>query len=281
MGNFLLPINLFTTRRRFNDFNSDDMHFGDISESRLKNEFGLVNISNRVDPYSLTRLTTFDNPQSMFAGNYASIRRGEKISIHQCAQLLFEEMQVISLPYSFIGPYRHLINKMLKHFQFSRGSDFSDHTLNSAYRDKILSNYATNQTRSVLHNNLSLYIDYDNKVFPDNKSEDLRSSLLDSVLPKFNSLLTDKINGMGVTVHDIYATKIDILRLDINNYGWKASVRFTGQDHFGLDITDIKKKKFNQFRFFKIWFILQRLDKFGFRPFMTNMEAVINIEGKR
>ncbi|MCG8710962.1 DUF3289 family protein [Brenneria sp. 4F2] len=72
-----------------------------------------------------------------------------------------------------------------------------------------------------------------------------------------------------------------MLRLDVNVHGWKASIRFTGQDHFGLDVGDIRKQKLNQFQFFKIWFILQRFDKFGFRPFLTNMETVIDIEGKR
>lgn len=56
-------------------------------------------------------------------------------------------------------------------------------------------------------------------------------------------------------------------------------MKFTGQDHFGLDTNDIFKKKFNQFQFFRIWFVLQRHDKFGFRPFLTNMDAVIDIEG--
>ncbi|EMH4161147.1 DUF3289 family protein [Pluralibacter gergoviae] len=37
----------------------------------------------------------------------------------------------------------------------------------------------------------------------------------------------------------------------------------------------------NQFQFLKIWFILQQFNKFGLRPFLTNMEAAIDIEGKR
>ncbi|MGG6177376.1 DUF3289 family protein [Pantoea allii] len=63
--------------------------------------------------------------------------------------------------------------------------------------------------------------------------------------------------------------------------GWQASIKFTGQDHFGLDVSDIRKKMFSQFQFFKIWFILQHFDRLGFRPFLTNMEAVIDIKGNR
>ncbi|UWS34818.1 DUF3289 family protein [Erwinia pyrifoliae] len=234
-----------------------------------------------VDPYTLTRLTTFDNPQSRFAGAYGSIHRGDKLSVQQCAQLLFEEMQVTSLPFSFIGPHRYLINQMLRNFQLSRGLDFHNPQLDIAFRHKLHSDYATRQTKTVLHDNIGLFIDYNNKGFPNDKLEKLTSALKDSILPKFDSLLLDKINGMGITIHDVYATKIEILRLDVNAHGWKANVRFTGQDHFGLDVSDIRKKKFNQFQFFRIWFVLQRFNKFGFRPFLTNMQAVINTEGKR
>lgn len=232
-------------------------------------------------PITLTRLTAFDNPQSRFAGTYGGIHRGAKLSIQQCAQLLFEEMQVTSLPFSFIGPHRHLIHQMLSNFQSSRGVDFHNPQLDIAYRDKLHSDYSTRQTKTVLHDNIGLFIDYNNKGFPHDKLKNLTSALQDSILPKFDSFLLDKINGMGITIHDVYATKIDILRLDVNNYGWKASVRFTGQDHFGLDVSDIRKQKFYQFQFFRIWFVLQRFNKFGFRPFLTTMQAVIDIEGNR
>ncbi|MDI6959022.1 DUF3289 family protein, partial [Pantoea sp. Pa-EAmG] len=86
MSNAVFPATVFTTQRRFNDFSSDDMRYGDIPEERLKREFGLVNISNVVDPYTLTRLTAFDTPQSRFAGAYNGIHRGGKLSVEQCAQ---------------------------------------------------------------------------------------------------------------------------------------------------------------------------------------------------
>lgn len=126
MTNAVFPQTIFMTQRPFNDYGADDMRYGDISEDRLKGEFGLKNISNIVDPYTLTRLTAFDNPQSRFAGVYGGIHRGGTISVQECARLLFEEMQKTSLPYSFVGPYRYLINQMLRHFQRSTGTPFSD-----------------------------------------------------------------------------------------------------------------------------------------------------------
>lgn len=58
-------------------------------------------------------------------------------------------------------------------------------------------------------------------------------------------------------------------------------VHYKIQDHFGLDSDDITTFKFNQFRFFRIWFVLQRYNQFGFKPFMTNMEAIVEITGDR
>lgn len=88
-----------------------------------------------------------------------------------------------------------------------------------------------------------------------------------SILPKFNRW-ADSFNGLGMSIHDIYATKIQLTKLDITESGYVAKVTFTGQDHFGLDKTDIMNMKFHYFRAFRIWFVLQRWEKFAFKPFL-------------
>lgn len=279
MTKAIFPQTIFMTQRPFNDYGADDMRYGDISEDRLKREFGLKNISNIVDPYTLTRLTTFDNPQSRFAGVYGGIHRGGTISAQDCARLLFEEMQKTSLPYSFVGPYRYLINQMLKHFQRSTGTPFSDSQLNAAYQKKIINDNSRDSLKLTIQQELNDHIDFSACGYPQNRILELSKIIRSRVLPKFDSFLLDKINGMGITVHDVHATKIDIISLDVNEQGWQAGVRFIGQDHFGLDVDDIRKRKFNQLNFFKIWFILQRYNKFGFKPFLTNMEATITLQG--
>lgn len=281
MINAVFPQTIFTTQKRFNDYGAEDMRYGDLSEERLKKEFGLKNISNVVNPYTLTRLTAFDTPQNRFAGVYGDSYRSEKVSVQECARLLFEEMQVTSLPYSLVGSYRHLINQMLRHFQRSSGMPFRDSQLDAAWRQKINSDYAANTTKSRVHKSIGRYIDYNSKGISRESLMEIKGEVMDSLLPTFNSPVMDKINGMGITVHGVYATKIEILRLEVDERGWQASIKFTGQDHFGLDEEDICKKKFNQLQFFRIWFILQRFNRFGFRPFMTDMEAVISIGGER
>lgn len=126
---------------------------------------------------------------------------------------------------------------------------------------------------------LNDHINFSTFGYPQNRIPELSKIIRSRVLPKFDSFFLDKINGMGITVHDVHATKIDIISLDVAKQGWKACIKFIGQDHFGLDVDDIRKRKFNQLDFFKIWFILQRYNKFGFKPFLTNMEATITLQG--
>jgi len=271
------PLTIFATQRIFNDYGADDMRYGDICERRMKNEFCLTHISNVVDPWSMTRLHPFHNPQSRFAGAYPP-QTGEKLSPLECAELLFAEMQTTSLPFALIGPQRFLINKMLEHFMRSSGQPFRDLSLDMAYKDKILNDKSDDSTRLIIADFLNADLDYQNGGLSEEKLPLLKKAIGETILPKFDSF-TDRINGLGITVHDVHATKIDILRLTKSGNRWQARLRYQGQDHFGLDITDIRKPKFLQFQFFKIWFTLQRSDKFGFRPFLTNMEAIIDIEG--
>ncbi|MDU6442861.1 MAG: DUF3289 family protein, partial [Pantoea sp.] len=80
---------------------------------------------------------------------------------------------------------------------------------------------------------------------------------------------------------DTWATHITIKSLHIENDRYRAVVHYKVQDHFGLDSDDILKTKFSQFHFFRIWSVLQRYNQFGFKPFMTNMEATVEITGGR
>lgn len=271
------PLTIYQTRRGFNDVGADDMRYGDISQEQLIKRFRLTAVSNVVDPYTLTRLTPFNTPQSRFAGVYGN-RNGGQLSVHECARLLFEELQATSLPFAFYGPYRQLINQMLTHLYRSTGAPWRDARLDLAYRNQILSDNSKNSTRIAIKQVIDTYIDYQQKGYPGDKVFAFAEAIRDKILPKFDSFI-DKINGMGVCVHDVHATQIKVLSLKVEEKRWRAKILFQGQDHFGLGIEDIQKRKFMQLQFFRIWFILQRFNRFGFRPFLTNMEAVIDLEG--
>lgn len=71
------PCTLFKTHRRMDDSSADDMRCGDLSATQLKNFFHLTDVSSRVDPYTLTKITPFRQPQSMF---YGARGEGEKVT---------------------------------------------------------------------------------------------------------------------------------------------------------------------------------------------------------
>ena len=272
------PCTIFKTQNRMDDFGAKDMRCGDLTEAHLKNYYGLLDVSTRVNPYALTKITPFNQPQSMFHGARGE---GEKITRQQCAATLFDEMRHLSLFFSVYGPYKHLIEQMITHMQDNNGKTFSSLYLDSALKEHILrDNSVENSTRLKLKRVITKNIDWTKKFYPADNKEKLRETILDSKLPKFDRY-QDNINGLGITVHDTWATHITLKSLHISHDSYRAVIHYKVQDHFGLDVKDIGKLKFNSFRFFRIWFVLQRYSNFAFKPFMTNMEAIIEITGDR
>jgi len=126
--------------------------------------------------------------------------------------------------------------------------NFRSLRLDAALKEHILNDHSKNSTLKLIKNTLGYYIDWENSYYPTREREELRKTILDGKLPKFDRL-QDNFNGMGITVHDTWATHITIKSLQIDNGRYRAIVHYKVQDHFGLDNHDISKIKFNQFRF--------------------------------
>ncbi|SCC51863.1 YPO3983 family protein [Kosakonia oryziphila] len=272
------PCTIFKTQKWMDDYSASDMRCGDLTEAQLKSQYRLDYISGRVDPWTLTRRSSMDRPQSMFCCNLRG--KGEKITRQQCTAMLFDEFRSLSSKFSIYGPYSHLIEKMITHMQNGNGTPFQDMSLSRALKEQILSDKTENSTRLLLRKSLKDNIDWENSIYFANVNEELRKAILRGKLPKFDRF-QDNFNGMGITVHDTWATHITLKSLQIDNDRYRAVVHYKVQDHFGLDSDDILKTKFSQFHFFRIWFVLQRCNQFGFKPFMTNMEATVEITGGR
>ncbi|MDC6108829.1 YPO3983 family protein [Serratia rubidaea] len=272
------PCTIFKTKNIMDDYGADDMRCGDLSAPQLKTHFHLVDVSTRVNPYTLTQITPFNQPHSRF---YGMRGQGTTLTRQECARILFDEFRQLSRLFALYGPYKHLIEEMIGHMQHGNGTPFSSPHLNAALKAQILGDKSEeNSSRLLLKIALNRYIDWVNECYPISKKNELAKAILSGKLPKFDRF-QDNFNGMGITVHDTWATHITIKSLQVDNESYRALVHYRVQDHFGLDDDDIRKIKFNQFRFFRIWFVLQRYNQFGFRPFMTNMETTVEISGKR
>ncbi|MGV3347053.1 YPO3983 family protein [Enterobacteriaceae bacterium LUAb1] len=280
MAALQFPCTIFKTQNRMDDYGANDMHCGDLTAAQLKTYYHLEKVSDNVNPWTLTKIDKSRPFQHPRLGAYAYLREGEKITRQQCAALLFDEFRQLSRLFSVYGPYSHLIEKMITHMQNGNGSPFHDIWLDSALKEHILNDRTENSTLSKIKNALIENIDWVTKHYPEKDKDELRKAILSGKLPKFDRL-QDNINGMGITVHDTWATHITIKSLHIDNDRYRAVVHYKVQDHFGLDNEDISSVKFNHFHFFRIWFVLQRYNQFGFKPFMTNMEATVEITGGR
>ncbi|EXU73992.1 YPO3983 family protein [Erwinia mallotivora] len=215
-----------------------------------------------------------------YLGAYTYLSEGTKITRQQCVAILFDEFRQLSRLFSVFGPYRHLIEKMITHMQNGNGTPFRRIELDRALKEQIVSDKTENSTLMRIKEVLENYINWETNSYPAEKKDELRKAISGGKLPKFDRF-QDNYNGMGITVHDTWATYITIKSLHINSDHFRAMVHYKVQDHFGLDNEDISSFKFNHFLFFRIWFVLQRYNKFGFKPFMTNMEATIEITGRR
>lgn len=271
-----LPCTLFETLHRFNDTSADDMKYGDMDERQLR-ALGLDDISVRVDPYRLIRYD-FPKPENyrQFENDF-SFRpvEGRKISRHECTQILFDEMKDLCHTFAIWGEYKHLIVEMIDHLRNGQGTPYYSPSLDRAYQQRIVEPGYDSPVSIIKRtinnfqrtNALTSYLSFEHQ---------LKSALHSARLPKFN-LPQDRINGLGVTVHDIHAQRITLRSLSEYAIGWNGWLAFDGQDHFGLDVTDIQNPLYRNFRFFRIWFFLQRYRDFAFRPYFANFNTRIMI----
>ncbi|EMQ2088617.1 DUF3289 family protein [Salmonella enterica subsp. enterica] len=114
----------------------------------------------------------------------------------------------------------------------------------------------------------------------ESRRSELTGVIAKKVLPKFDRPL-DKVNGLGLSVHDTYATHITITSLSVKNNTYEAKVHYRIQDHFGLDGNDVTHWLYSHWDVFRIWFVLQHYDKegFAFKPFITEINTTVTISG--
>ncbi|WP_241608134.1 YPO3983 family protein [Rosenbergiella australiborealis] len=277
MPTLSFPLLIFKTRNRRDDYGARDMRYGDLTAAQLISQYRLNYVSDIVDPYTLTRRNSMNQPQSMFCCNLRG--QSEKITRQHCSDLLFDEFRRLSRIFSFYGPYKQVIGKMITHMQYSDGKPFTDRLLDRALEEQILGDKSyDNSTRILITKAIESNINWEKLTYPIEMKNELSKAVSLGKLPKFDRL-QDHYNGMGISVHDTWSTYITLKSLNIKHNRFRAEIHYNVQDHFGLDNDDIMNTRFSQFQFFRLWFVLQRYDQFGFKPFMTNMHATIEISG--
>lgn len=267
------PCVVYETQKKMDDYQAPDMRYGDLSAHRLMTHFGLTDISTFVDPYTLHQL-----PRNNFhVPVYQLLPKRVTLSRDECIRRMFNEMRALShMPFSLYGPYRYVINEMIDHLQNGHGQVFRSPILNKALREQITQDKSDDNTLIGIKGVLDAIIDKQKRTVPTSLKSLIKKRISGGRLPKFNRL-EDRANGLGITVHDTWATRITITSLVFSPTGWRASVHYCIQDHFGLDDADILNWEFRQWRFFRLWFVLQRYSAMAHRPFITEMETTMEI----
>ena len=197
-----------------------------------------------------------------------------------CIRRLFDEFRVSSSHiYTTFGFYGDSIIDLINHMQYKSGAPCLSIALDSAIERQILDDNSENSTLLRIKDALIQNVDWETQLLPIENKQIVVDAIMGGILPKFTRF-KDNFNGLGLAVHDTYATHITIksLRFD-DKENFTAILQYKIQDHFGLDDMDILNFLPRQFDFFRIWFVLQRYDKLAIKPFMTNMQATIKIRG--
>ncbi|EAU6968656.1 DUF3289 family protein [Salmonella enterica] len=235
---------IFETTRKMNNFTADDMRHGDMTKEQILQQGN----------HKMFTRFNFDNTVDEHFGNMASMARWT----------------------AWKGEYPPLIQIMIERFKNNEGGVLRHDLLNKAFLEHSTTIECVRRIKEFLSN--LLY----NNGFRSLSIDDLQQLALkirdpkDGVkLPKFDDY--DWFNGLGITIHDTYATKIYLDYIDIKDNSFEASLSFRIQDHFGLDVADVNGKWFEYSQWFCSWFILQRYKVYDYKPFINeaNFSCVI------
>ncbi len=111
------------------------------------------------------------------------------------------------------------------------------------------------------------------------------------VLPAFNTARDRYLGwlngGLTMAINAVWAGKAEITQFERAGNFYRGNVKVTLYDHFGLDLPDVgpdpdtgRIKEYGGLVGFRSWFILQHLDKFGYKPFLTVIEMNYPIKGE-
>ncbi|MHC9002277.1 PAAR domain-containing protein [Enterobacter adelaidei] len=284
-----LPARIYQTTRQMDDYQAKDMRYADLDTLTLRNQFyiDVDNVSAKVNPRTMKLQPTANtatqySPYAMqdLEQQMPSVSKGE------ATRLMFDEFRELAKLYSFHGPYKKIITEMIDHMQENHGAPYSSPLLDRALKEQILNDHSEKSSLLGIKDVLKRVIDYEHGFIPLDKKGDIfdengnLKEIGKTVLPKFDRKI-DNTNGLVISVHDTWSTHITLLSLLVSGDTYRATVHYRIQDHFGLDDDDVLNPVYREFRIFRLWFALQRWNEYGYKPFITEMNTTVEINGRR
>jgi uncharacterized protein (TIGR03034 family) len=170
-----------------------------------------------------------------------------------------------------MGDLEDNINKMIDRFQSNEGGTYSNADLTSAVREHASTKRFEKQIREGLAAAIKRHKGDLSKLI---KNVDVK--LIGH--PVFNTKM-DIITGLTIAINDTWAYKVSITSYELSGKCYKGSFNVTLYDHFGLDQPDVEKK-YKYLAGFRAWFILQHLERFAYKPFITEVAMTYSFDGQ-
>ncbi|MCK7260794.1 DUF3289 family protein [Enterobacter asburiae] len=276
-----LPARIYQTVRQMDDYRAKDMRYGDLDTLALRNQFyiDVDNVSAKVNPRTLKLQPTASTATQYSPYAMQSLEQQmPSVSKGEATRLMFDEFRELAKLYSFHGPYKSIITEMITHMQENYGTPYSSPLLDQALKEQILNNHSDKSSLLKIKKAMKSAIDYEYGFIPLSKENVFYREISEAILPKFDRKI-DNTNGLVITVHDTWSTHITLVSLQVSGNSYRAMVHYRVQDHFGLDDDDVLNPVYREFRIFRLWFALQRWDQYGYKPFITEMNATVEITG--
>lgn len=276
-----LPARIYQTVRQMDDYRAKDMRYGDLDTLALRNQFyiDVDNVSAKVNPRTLKLQPTASTATQYSPYAMQSLEQQmPSISKGEATRLMFDEFRELARLYSFHGPYKSIITEMITHMQENYGTPYSSPLLDQALKEQILNDHSDKSSLLKIKKAMKSAIDYEYGFIPLSKENVFYREISEAILPKFDRKI-DNTNGLVITVHDTWSTHITLVSLQVSGNSYRAMVHYRVQDHFGLDDDDVLNPVYREFRIFRLWFALQRWDQYGYKPFITEMNATVEITG--
>ncbi|MFM5363942.1 DUF3289 family protein [Aeromonas veronii] len=229
-----LPLEIYHTKRKMDDYSADDLQSGDISRNEIIRIGKIYNFAINPDELAYPASWHFN--------------------------IMKASAEVVAW-----GEYAPVVREMIARFESNAGGVYKSKLLDKAMLEHKTTGKFSQDIISVIRGEVD-----DLGTVTSNLKDVITSHVnQNSTLPKFNDY--DWLNGLGAAVHDVYAVQVTLAKLEFKGKELRGTLSYKIQDHFGLDRPDVDGKGFENLIPYRSWFLLQRYDKYGYKPFISEM----------
>lgn len=195
--------------------------------------------------------------------------------------ILFSEFNSMCTSLFSTGEMENVILDMIEHFKDGTGTNYSNKTLT----EHVINHESTKEYVDCIKSELIRELkanggDLKSLIYTKGAPTPLYNYINANANRPYYNTISDKINGLTITIDDTWGNTISISDYSIKNNHFKGTLHFYIYDHFGLDQPDVEKI-YVKLAGFRAWYVLQHYKEFNgkFKPYVTDIKFDIPFEG--